>query len=586
VPTLRILLRRSKDEGQEFSLDVQRQGCWGFATKVLPSRQPPVVWEGHHEYIDDGIAGDDFLGRAALHRLVREVQRGDVIVCRDHSRLGRDALESLIAIRELVQRRGARLFYYISGTEVFLNSAIDVATNCIQGVGAQMELENVRSRTREALRSRVLAGRSAGCKIYGYSNKRMKDDQGRGYTLVEVFDEEAGVVRRIFNWYVVEGWGLKRIAVKLNKDHIPSPSAGKRGTGSWAPSCIRSILRNERYRGVYIHGRILRKKEEGKRKTYKGDPAQMIVHPMPEWQIIDDATWSAAQERMRERGEKAPAPGPASKYPLSGIAKCGVCGGSIGVRRGWASGTGNWVQVYGCTWHHVRGKAVCAVRTIQPVEEVEGALARYLQDTILTPMLVEKVTAAIKAEVEAQLANAPADTHAVEVELEKTRSQVRKLVRLGALTDEADLPELAAELRRLNERGRRLETDLRTAQRLPEQVHGLMAKVEASARQKLEDLRTALAGDREGAREVFLALFPDGLTFLPAEGEGRRTFAVSGQACLDVSKLSCDPSGIRTRVTGVKGQRPRPTRRWGLRFVSPAGVEPATNGLKVRCSTN
>jgi hypothetical protein len=47
-------------------------------------------------------------------------------------------------------------------------------------------------------------------------------------------------------------------------------------------------------------------------------------------------------------------------------------------------------------------------------------------------------------------------------------------------------------------------------------------------------------------REVFQALFPEGLTFRPAENAARRVWAISGTARLDSLKLSSDPSGIRT----------------------------------------
>jgi DNA invertase Pin-like site-specific DNA recombinase len=160
-PALRILLRRSEKEGQEFSIDTQREGALRFADG-LRRREPLIFWEEIHDYIEDGIAGDDFAGRAALHRLLTEVASGDVVICRDHFRLGRDAIDSAVTVRELVRDRRARLFYYSSGQEVAFHSAIDAAMTFIQGVGAQMELEAIRSRTREALRQRVRSGRVAG----------------------------------------------------------------------------------------------------------------------------------------------------------------------------------------------------------------------------------------------------------------------------------------------------------------------------------------------------------------------------------------------------------------------------------------
>ena len=67
-----------------------------------------------------------------------DVQPGDVLLCRDQSRLGRDALEVTLAIRELVRDHGARLMYYSTGQEVPFANAIDAATTFIGGVGHQM----------------------------------------------------------------------------------------------------------------------------------------------------------------------------------------------------------------------------------------------------------------------------------------------------------------------------------------------------------------------------------------------------------------------------------------------------------------
>ena len=94
-------------------------------------------------------------------------------------------------MRDLVRDRGCRLYYYATGQEVLFANAIDQATTFIQGTGHQMELEAIRSRTREALRSRARDGRVAGGACFGYTLERKSDGSGRRYTVATVNEVEA-----------------------------------------------------------------------------------------------------------------------------------------------------------------------------------------------------------------------------------------------------------------------------------------------------------------------------------------------------------------------------------------------------------
>src|SRR5436190_1074296 len=195
---IRTYRRRSKnDEGkQQFSMEVQQAGCQEFISRM------GFAGEACADYADDGGASDDFLTRAGLRQMITEAQRGDVIICRDQSRLGRDAIEVTLVVRDLVRDRGCRLFYYITGQEVQFANAIDQATTFIQGTGHQMELEAIRSRTREALRSRVRDGRIAGGSCFGYTLERKSDASGRRFTVATVNEAEAEVIRRIFDLFL------------------------------------------------------------------------------------------------------------------------------------------------------------------------------------------------------------------------------------------------------------------------------------------------------------------------------------------------------------------------------------------------
>ena len=506
---IRTYRRRSKnDEGkQQFSLDVQAKGCAEHVTRMGLTSETQI------DYVDDGRAGDDFLGRAGLRMLLAEAKRGDVIVCRDQSRLGRDAIEVTLVIRDLVRDRGCRLFYYATGQEVQFANAIDQATTFIQGTGHQMELEAIRSRTREALRSRVREGRVAGGACYGYRLERKSDASGRRFTLAVVDDTQAPIVERIYRESLA-GRGHKLIAHGLNNDGVPAPSAGRRGSGSWAPGAVRSILLNPRYRGIYTHGRIKKVRQGGGTVRLKADPTEIIVVEIPEWRIVDDATWFAVNAKFTTREAIARSGRPAAKYALTGIARCGTCGGAIAAARVQAyGGPEQRVLCYGCAKHHERGSAVCAVTVHQPMGEVEAALIDHLQEHVLSDGVLQTVLAEVRSEIAAQLPKHEADTAALEAELATARTEQKRLAKAVAMTD--DVPELIGELKKRTALIQNLDARIIAAKRTPEDLALLITKIEAGARARLADLRTALAEQRD-LREVFLALFPHGLTFTPA----------------------------------------------------------------------
>jgi site-specific DNA recombinase len=527
--TTRIYLRRSKSDAgkQEFSIDVQRAGCHRFAG-VVAEGEAAIV-----EYLDDGKAGDDFYSRTDLRRLVADTQPGDSVIVRDQSRLGRDALEVTLVVRDLVRDRGCRLFYYATGSTVPVPfaTAIDQATTFIQGTGSQMELESIRSRTREALRDRVRAGRIAGGACYGYRLERKADAISRKYTTATVDEAQAAVVARLYAGYHA-GLGLKALARALNREGVPPPKAGRRGSGSWAPTCIRAMLQNPRYRGVYVHGKIKKLRRAGEVSRVRAEPTEIMIIDIPEWRIVDDETWFAVQERfasrVRDPSTISRHGGPAARYPLTGIAKCGACGGAIGCS--FAVRRGARVKAYACSRHHTRGREACPVTVYQPMEEVEEALIDYLQREVFTADVMQAAFASIRQEIAAQLPRSAANMDELEAQLAAARAEQKKLARAVALAD--DIPELVAELQERSARLRHLEVQLAAARRTPNELAEVMTRVETSVRAKLVDLHAALAGQQEDRRAAFLDMFPGGLRFDPVEVGRRRVWRIQGEASL------------------------------------------------------
>ncbi|WNC95043.1 recombinase family protein [Paraburkholderia sp. FT54] len=100
-------------------------------------------------------------------------------------------------------------------------------------------------------------------------------------------EHEVALVRRIYDWYVLQGVGCRRIAGRLNGFGIYN------GHGrSWNPQQITDILSNEKYVGTNIYARTSRKLDAGWHKK-----------PSSEWTraedafpaLVDRATFDAAK---------------------------------------------------------------------------------------------------------------------------------------------------------------------------------------------------------------------------------------------------------------------------------------------------
>src|SRR5262249_46290405 len=124
---------------------------------------------------------------------------------------------------------------------------------------------------------------------YGYRNHR--DRSGFVYRVID--EDEARVVRRIFAAYA-EGDGLTKIAKRLNADGVP---AARGGTGSWAPTAIREIIRPGLYRGRGVWNRSQKVTRQGTRAQRQRPATEWLEREVPDLRIVSEALWEAVERR-------------------------------------------------------------------------------------------------------------------------------------------------------------------------------------------------------------------------------------------------------------------------------------------------
>lgn len=184
--------------------------------------------------------------------------------------------------------------------------------------------------------------------------------------------------------------------------------------------------------------------------------------------------------------------------------------------------------------------------------EVEAALVYQLQTYVLGDDVLSQVLGQVREELRAQIPQRKADIKALEAELANVRTEQKRLAKAVALAD--DVPEPVAELHQHSARSQNLEAQLIAAKRTPAELAALVDKIEANVRANFASLRTALA-DQADLREVFKAMFPDGLTFEPARTPdgARQIWKITGEASFE---HAAGPAGS----TGPVSNASRPQR--------------------------
>jgi len=222
------------------------------AKKFIEERGWTVLEE--HIYQDDGISGAEFQNRPGFQALIAALnpQAFDAILCSEPSRLGRDMTFTAYHIRQIVDA-GVRIFYYLTGDEEKADTPEARLIGTIKGYADEMERLKARQRVRDAHYRLASQGHVTGTKVYGYENVPVYNggSERRSHVELRVYEEEAHVVRRIFQMYA-DGYGLKLVARQLNQEGIPAP---RRQPSGWWDGTVRAMLHQELYRGRMVWGR-------------------------------------------------------------------------------------------------------------------------------------------------------------------------------------------------------------------------------------------------------------------------------------------------------------------------------------------
>ena len=263
--------------------------------------------------------GENISDREEMRKVLAKIERGDIcgVACADPQRLSRGSLTDCDLLIDTF--RYSRTLVVTPVMVYDLENKMErrfFQDELMRGRDFLDYLKEVmyRGRYQSAARGNVV-----GSPPYGYSKVKI----GKDWTLEP--NENADIVRMIFNWYAKDCWTPKQIAEELNRMMIP-PSRGK----EWVKESVLVLLKNVHYDGKVIFGR--RKQtvvfENGKKVTKRliQQPEDMLIVEGKHQAIIDHEIFELAKERIEGRGYMAPKTRRALSNPFAGILRCPICG--------------------------------------------------------------------------------------------------------------------------------------------------------------------------------------------------------------------------------------------------------------------
>lgn len=239
--------------------------------------------------------------------------RIDLILTKSVSRFARNTVDSLTTIRKL-KEHGTEVFFEKEAIWTF-DSKGEMLLTILSSL-SQEESRSISENVKWGQRKKFSDGRFSTCysRFLGY-------DRGKDGTMV-INPEQAKIVERIYGLFIA-GLSPKAIAKQLTEEGASTPGGQKK----WYEGTVRSILKNEKYKGCALLQKTYTPDFLTKKAVRNhGQVPQYYVedsHPA----IIDPAQFELVQDIFEERARD---PKHSGSTIFSGKIKCGRCGGWYG----------------------------------------------------------------------------------------------------------------------------------------------------------------------------------------------------------------------------------------------------------------
>lgn len=247
-------------------------------------------WTYIKGYVDDGISGTSDIKRDNFMKMIEAARNGefDLIVTKEISRFSRNTLDSIKYTRELLTYGVAVLFVNDNINTALPDSELRLT---IMASMAQDEIRRLSERVKFGMNRAIKRGEILGNDLlYGYK----KNKNTESLTIIE---DEAKIVRRIYELYGIKKLSLSQIVKILNNENLKTGQGKK-----WCITTISRMIENPKYKGYYcakkteIIDYITKKVKYFDKNDWIIYEDKVRIPP-----IINEELWNLARTRLQER---------------------------------------------------------------------------------------------------------------------------------------------------------------------------------------------------------------------------------------------------------------------------------------------
>ncbi len=439
-----VLYLRMSSAKQDESIDQQRDQLVSYAKQH--------GYEIVREYADQAISGDDTARRTEFLRMREDAGRGEfsVVLCWDQDRFGRfDPIEGgywILPFRD----NGVRLETITQGRIDWT----DFAGRLLYVVQQEAKHAYLRDLSRNVLRGQAAAARNGNRRGIGGGGPTLDGYRRLPDGSVEVDQDRAEIVQRIFTEYLTPSGSLRSVTTGLNLAGVKTLTGGK-----WTVGRIRKTLTNRKYCGCFVRFRwsggsyfglddggeiVSRTKTQG--KTERDQP--LITVPDNHPAIIDAAVFDQAQNKLAANRTETTRRD-SRVFPFQGLLRCSDCGGVMGGRG----------SRYICSTYHREGRGGCQPNQISE-KKLEAAVVNLLRREYCGPDRIRDLRQALERELADETKSKPVDQSRLAKRIETLDQQISRGAERLLSVPESLVETITGKLTALQEQRDRLQSEL------------------------------------------------------------------------------------------------------------------------------